>query len=324
MALLAVTAGDEASLRTVTAGAVAGDVVAVPSGTYALTATWTVTAGVTIQPSLAVAGAAGPVNVTVNAARHGLVIDNSAATVNRLTLRGIRLTGSGGATLDGISFVGTAGKKLTNCLIEGCDLSGWRNGISLVAADVGSGAGVYVEVRGCDVSTNRVRGMHLTNLSMCAVRRCEMNGNGANGLYAQSCINFSLHESASEGNNTLNGTTLEGDAQVLIKTCHAFTVGALDVESMPTAVGTCKVGLAVANCYGGAVIGYNVAQTAYQPDSVGLRLSNGSRAVRLDQMTYSYITTPIALDASSVFPEVSLRTVVQVAPSTLTLDGLQA
>lgn len=331
MAVLNVTAGDEASLRTVTAGAAAGDIIAVPAGTYNLTANWTVTKGVTIEPSRTTAGAAGPVTVAHSAARHGLIIDNSGGTIDRLTIRGIKLIGngglaSGGTTLDGISFAGTVDKKLTNFRLEDVDLAGWRNGVSLVANETagheGASAGVYVTLAGCNVTESRTRGVVLRNCSMATVERCEINNSGQNGLWAQTCQNFRLLSSAVESNNTLLGTGAEGDAQVLIKLCHAFSVHGLDIEGMPQTGTATATGVCVSNCYSGSIHGLSVYATAFRANQYAVRFVNNARHVRVGPFVVNYITEPVSRDGTCppFFPG-QVFGWVQGQPSTLTVDG---
>ena len=82
---------------------------------------------------------------------------------------------------------------------------------------------------------------------------------------------------------------------------------------MNTKVAGARVGLAIQNCQGGTINAMHIAQTAYQADSYGIRLSTGAQGVRIGSLTWSYIVTPISSDADSMFPTVSLRNVIKLA-----------
>jgi len=330
LAVLAVTAGNEASLRTQTAACAAGDVLAIPGGVYNMTAQWTVSKGIFIQYDSTVGGNSGGVRVNALSGQHGINIDNSAASISRLNLSRIKFT-SGGGTSNGINFVAPGGSSfaLSHFRAESCDCVNFSNGVFVDNSGSGTGGsaglGTQFVFYDLDVSGSTSRGIVLKNLSVCEIENCEVNSSGLNGIWANACGNLGIRKSASEGNNTTNDTSEEGASQVLVKLSHGFAIDNLDIESLPTNAAAAKVGVCVSRCFGGSITALAVTQTGttFYANSKGVYLFGGTRGMSKIDVITKQITTPIAKDVQSVLPPPEAMFTFQVSPYSEAFAGLQ-
>ncbi len=266
--------------------------------------------------------------ITGMASQHIFQVTNagaSGADLKRLQIEDMTLVGNA-TGLDGISIVGTAGKgKYTGVLIANVDISACRNGVAVSMPNIGADAMVYLVMDGMTITGSRARGVTIANVSMARMQSCEVNSSTQNGIFASICPNFQIVSCASETNNQGLGSGIEGDAQVLIKLCHSFTVLGLDMENLPTAAAATKTGLVISNCTGGSLSGVNVIQGGSQiyPNSIGVHLVNSARAIQIGSITASYIAHPIYYDRSSQQGKVATGNAVPVilAPSTLAANA---
>lgn len=289
MSTITVAAGDAASLRTaIETTAVVGDVVQVPRATYSLVAAITVNKGIRIVGE----GGEGTI-IASSGAVHGLVIDPTAAAgnlIDRLFISDLSFSGDGVNNLTGIRTNNVAGKTIKDLNIERCTVSGFTNGISIGG---GTMTTLYPRLEKCRVTNNLEQGMTVVFASA--------------GLRIEQCV--------AVANNLNNNASASANAQVLISKCNNFIVDGLDANTMPTAVGATKCGLAVAQCIGGNIRALTVSQAAFQSDSIGLHLMTPScKGISMDGLGYSFITSPIVTDAGCEAPWIRNAGIFRLAP----------
>jgi hypothetical protein len=206
---------------TVAAG---GEVVVLDSGDYA---------PFTITKSVTVAAASGVEAIVLATSGDGITV-TTAATTDKVILRGLSITGQAGTT-SGIHVTAElASLHIENCVVTGF-AGGFPNaGISLNAAGEyfikdtlvrnNSGIGIYFNtgagtiegtVEHCRIENNGVYGLRVANNSIVAVRDSVAAGNGGNGFRADAATaDLSVENCLARGNDSGVVATLGSTVRV--------------------------------------------------------------------------------------------------------------
>jgi len=284
-----VASGDAAGLKTVIeTTAVAGDKVIVPRGAYDFSGI----GKVTVNKELEIEGEGRLSTMSWGAAAsHGFELAGNVLLEN-VKIRRLAFTATFGSSnpLDGISYLndGGGGHLLRHLVVEECLFSGWRNGLQLVGTTP-NGLGQLVSVRGCEVVSSRVRGVRAEQLTLVHLDDCQVTSAGQNGVYFNECQGVKLTGNRVAGNNTLNGTTELGDAQVALAGCDAFAIFAHICDAMPSAGSATKKAIVISDCKGGETGGITIAPAAFFSDNYGVRLINGCTGIRMGAMGFTNI-----------------------------------
>jgi hypothetical protein len=303
VATYTVVDGDRADLKSAIEGGLY-DVIEVPKGNYDGADDITLSRGdITIVgegPSNSV------VRITADNAVNCLKISTAGGSLSNISIRDLGFSttvANPSNVLDGIAWDGTASTTLTLVAVQRCGFSGkLREGLRLAGADAAH-TGTAIRLEGLSATGSRKAGIRL-----------------------DFCTAPMLYSNRVTGCNSSNGTAVDTDAQVLLKSCGAFSVVCLDVETLPTNVAATKTGLCLSACYGGDVLGYACVQggTTFFANSIMLNYLNGSRGVTWRGLNWSYITTPVGIDNSTRGQLSPFNgSVVQLAPSTAMVDALQ-
>jgi hypothetical protein len=195
--------------------------------------------------------------------RSYIVLENVA--IFYMGRNGINCAGEGSANWaaeTGYTFYGINQSSFRDVLVSQCRGNGFR---LYGTADL--------NMYGCIAQSNRLNGLYGSNSLVTNLTGCSFNSN---------CVDSAQ----------TNGT----ESQVQLRTCHAFSIAALDIEEFQSY--TSKYALVLNNCFAGALTGASLLNSTAVAATIGVYLMSGSKGNTFNGIKIDRVATSFSINAS--------------------------